>query len=544
MHTDQDVRTAVPVDARRSSLRATALLAAALLVYVSWALTLARVGPGLHYDEALFQVGAVHMLASSGPPTFTHPPLGWLKVHGRYWPVMVMPYAGATSYYVLLPVFALFGTGAFVARAAAALLAAAGLWGLGRLAGLAASPLAAAGLVLVLAVHPGLLSNTVFNDSGFAYWMAILGAACMALRGHLRHPSVLRAAVLGVACGVGVWTRLNVAWLLGAAIAGALVGFGRRALPSIRHLAAGLVGALVGSCPLILYLALTHLAPTLNFMATSDTGPRRLATLVLRVRQLASALLYDDEHRRLMWEGPALPSWQIAFIVSAVGAAGLAALVGRRDRSLDRWHRAVAVCLLVQAAVMLLSRLPVREHHLLTLVPFAALCVVLAACRLVAWRPAARLPLALAAIVYLGLAVEWDWAIRRGLVETGGTGVWSDASTAVARYLEGRPGPRVRVFDWGFDTAIQVLSAERVRPRELFWYFYPTPRPADAPVWQQEIVPGGTYLTHAEPYVTPMGTAATARFRQALARSGRPYSRRIFYDRRGRPNSELVEIEP
>src|SRR5262245_24664196 len=157
---------------------------AALAVYLAWAVALAEVGPGLHYDEALFQVGAVHWLTPPGPPTF--PWQGWIEVGGRHWQLMVMPYAGAVGSYLLLPVFAAFGPGAWLARVAAALFAAAGLWGIGRVAGLAVAPLAAGCAVLLLAVHPGLLSNSVFNDSGFAYWMGALGACCLALGGYLR----------------------------------------------------------------------------------------------------------------------------------------------------------------------------------------------------------------------------------------------------------------------------------------------------------------------------------------------------------------------
>lgn len=525
-------------------LGATAL-AAALFVYIAWAAALADVGPGLHYDEALFQVGAVHMLATPGPPTFTRPQFGWIEVHGRYWPLMVMPYAGAIGDYLLLPVFALFGPNAWVARMAAALLAAVGLWGIGRLAGIAGPPLAGAVAVLLLAVHPGLLSNSVFNDSGFAYWMAALGACCLGLHFYLRHPTALRAAILGVACGAGVWTRLNFAWLLGAAAAGALVGFGRRAVPSLRHVFAAGAGAVIGAAPLIGFMAITRFSATLDFMSDSDAGLRGLPLLTARLRQLGPALLYDDEHRRFMWDGPALPAWQPVMIATFVGLAVLAAFAGRGERGVVRWHRAVAVCLLVQTAILLLTRLPVREHHLLTLVPLAALCVVLAACRLVAWIPAARWAVAAVAVVYLALAVHWDLRLRQGLAETGGTGVWSDASTAVAHYLDGRPGPRVRVFDWGFDTSIQVVTAGRVRTRELFWPFLSTKlAKAPSPVWQEEIVPGGVYVTHAEPYLSSMGVAATARFRKALARSGRAYATLVFNDRRGRPNTEVVEIAP
>jgi len=146
---------------------------------------------------------------------------------------------------------------------------------------------------------------------------------------------------------------------------------------------------------------------------------------------------------------------------------------------------------------------------------------------------------AVVAALYLGTAVYWDLAARRGLLATGGAGQWSDATVAVARHLDARGGPRVRVLDWGFDTSMYVVTNGRVHVRELFWA---APDGPYAPVWQNEIVPGGLYLTHAEPYLTPMFAAATARYRLELARSGLNYTRVVFNDRRGRPHSELVEV--
>ena len=515
------------------------LVAAALLVYLAFAGALIAAGPGPSYDEALFQVGAVHMLNSREAPSIIQPS-GWLPFGGRSWPVMLMPYAGAVSYYLLLPVFAVFGPGLVVARAAVAVLAAFGLWGLGRLVGVALGPAAAAAVVLVLAVHPGFLSNTVFNDSGFAYWMAALGAACLALRRYIERRTALWAAAVGLACGFGVWTRLNFAWLIGAAVLGALVGFGRRAIPTAKHLAAAGAGAMLGSAPLIVYQVLTRGRVTLAVMSSFDGVPRSVPFLIWRTRLLLSSLQYDSEHRHAMWDGPpTLPLWQMEFVGGVVAAAVLTAFAGQTDDGLRRWHRATSVCFLAMAAIMIATRLPVRGHHFVTLVPLAAVAAVLAAARLISRRPALRPAVAVAAALYAGIAVYWDWTARRGLVVTGGTGAWSDATVAVARYLDARGGPPVRILDWGFHHSIYVLTNGRVQARELFWW---DPYGPHAPVWRQEIVPGGLYLTHADPYLN--FAATTARYRLALARSGLSYTRLVFNDRRGRPHSELVEVAP
>ena len=510
-------------------------------MYLAFAGALIAAGPGPNYDEALFQVGAVHMLNSRDAPAIIQPS-GWLPFGGRSWPVMLMPYAGAVSYYLLLPVFAAFGPGLVVARVAAAVIAAFGLWGLGRLVGVAAGATAAAAALLVLAVHPGFLSNTAFNDSGFAYWMAALGAACLALRRYIERRTAPWAAAVGLACGFGVWTRLNFAWLIGAIALGALVGFGRRAIPNPKHLAAAGAGAVLGSAPLILYQVLTRGRVTLAVMSSFDAEPRTLPVLVWRLRLLLSSLLYDSEHRHALWDGPpTLPLWQMEFIGGVVAAAVLTAFAGRTDDDLRRWHRATSVCFLAMAAIMIATRLPVRGHHFVTLVPLAAVAAVLAAARLLSRRPALRPAVAAVAALYAGIAVYWDWTARRGLLVTGGAGPWSDATVAVARYLDARADRRVTILDWGYDHPIHVLTNGRVRARELFWW---DPYGPQAPVWRQEIVPGGLYLTHAEPYLTTNFASTTARYRLALARSGLNYSRLVFNDRRGRPHSELVEVAP
>jgi hypothetical protein len=253
-----------------------------------------------------------------------------------------------------------------------------------------------------------------------------------------------------------------------------------------------------------------------------------------------STLLYDHEHRHALWDGPsALPLWQMEFIGVVAAAAVLTAFVGRTDDVLRRWHRATSVAFLALAAIVIATRLPVRGHHFVTLLPLGAVAAVLAGVRLLSWRRAWRPAVVVVAALYLGIAVHWDRAARRGLLVTGGAAGWSDATVDVARYLDARGGPPVRILDWGFDHSMYVITNGRVQGRELFWW---DPHGPQAPVWREEIVPGGLYLTHAEAYLN--FAPVTARFRQALARSGLNYSRLVFNDRRGRPHSELVEIAP
>ena len=121
----------VPIADHFNSHRWSLITAAAILLHLLLALGIAHQDVGLHYDEAIHQHGAVHMLHWEGKPRFAHyDPGGWIEVDGRWWPVMIMPYVGAGRHYLLLPVFALWGTDPFISRVVAALLTAFGIWAL------------------------------------------------------------------------------------------------------------------------------------------------------------------------------------------------------------------------------------------------------------------------------------------------------------------------------------------------------------------------------------------------------------------------------
>ena len=498
--------------------------------------------PGPAYDETTYECGTVHMLTSRGAPSFTHSPYGWVHTARRSWPLMVVPYAGAINNYLYLPAFALFGPGLRVSRAVHALLAVLGVLGVGLLVSRAAGALAGGAAALALAIHPGYLSNVLFNNGGIAQLMGLIGCACIALRGYLARPTAAWAAALGLFCGAGVWARLNFAWLVAAAALGALLAFGRRALPPLRHAGAMVAGALAGSAPLIWYQLRSGGRDTLAFMAGRSGAPRDADVFLLRIRQLISSLVYDSEHRVFVWGGPLLlPFWQMVFTAALVLAALALAFQGREDEDVRRWHRASAIAILALAAVMMGTRLPVREHHLMTLVPLVVVCVVLAARRWRARFAAARPVIVAVAALYAGIALSWDVSALRGLSRTGGVGPWSSVVADVARYLDAQRPPRVAYLDWGYHNSIYTITNGRVDARELFWYDSGSPY---APVWREEIAPGGVYITHGPRYLLPIGRPSTERFWQELSRSGLQYSRLSFNDARGETHTELIEVRP
>ena len=67
-----------------TSNRWSLVTAAAILLYLLLAVGLAWQDVGLHYDEAIHQHGAVHILESEGEPRFAHyDPGGWIEIGGR-----------------------------------------------------------------------------------------------------------------------------------------------------------------------------------------------------------------------------------------------------------------------------------------------------------------------------------------------------------------------------------------------------------------------------------------------------------------------------
>src|SRR5262249_27864259 len=140
----------------------------------------------------------------------------------------------------------------------------------------------------------------------------------------------------------------------------------------------------------------------------------------------SETLLSDREHRAI-WDGPALPDWQRWLFAAGVLAA-CAVCLG----SASRWARLVGAVFLMLGAFLFLSAMPVAEHHLVTLVPLAALVVAFAILPIAAQHSWGRRCAWALAIVYFGSAIYWQAAAVRGLRRSGGTGQWSDAVFALS----------------------------------------------------------------------------------------------------------------
>src|SRR4029079_11168981 len=101
----------------------------------------------------------------------------------------------------------------------------------------------------------------------------------------------------------------------------------------------------------------------------------------------------------------------------------------------DRFSRLLGLPAIILGAIMLVTRVPVAEHHLVGRVPVIVAVAAVAWCRPPLWRATIGGALCLA---YLGIALIHDATFIRNLRATGGHGDWSDAVNAVAADKEAR----------------------------------------------------------------------------------------------------------
>jgi hypothetical protein len=510
-----------------------AAILAAALIYLLLTLVQGLFVPGLQYDEAIFAHGAIHMLHGSGRPTFNNPEQSWVRIGSQPVQLMVMEYAGAAKSYLLLPGFALFGGSVVVLRIVSVLLGAIGLAGVGLFVRWAAGGPAGFFTALLLAVHPGYIGWTAFDNTGLGIWMFGLALSLAALRRFIDRPALPSALLLGAAVGFAAWGRANVAWLAIAALAGALVAAPRPTLRLARWAPAGVAGAILGGFPLVLYLIYSRLG-TFQFMSRMAESQGLVELLPERIPLAVQAAFYDA-HRRWIWRGLSAPVWETRIILGVLLLSVVICLAR------PRWPRAVAVVLVLSVLLPFLSLMPLRPYHFVAYTPVAAMVVVLAA--RIAWeRRWARPVVALLLVSYLSVAVAWSIAAGRGVRQNGGMGHWSNAIFSIAGHLQRHhPQELIRILDWGFGNSLIVLSNGALQIRESFWIGSPEISTEGIP-WGEHVRLGGVFVAWADPHTRSISAGA---FADALARApGRRYTATRFTTRTGEDVAIVYHLPP
>lgn len=541
-----------------------AVTVAALILYL--ALSIYQLDlPGLSYDEALDAVPAMQMALGRQLDI-----VDAFDLAGRQWPLMVMPYVGPTTSYLVLPGFALFGVSVTTLRVTNILLGLATLllaWGFlrdfldARVAALS---------VLLLAANP---TFVFWSRIGAIVSLPMLPLTIVVLWSLWRWYRGGRASYLLLAAfclGLGLTTKLLFIWLWVALAAAWLLlspwlrpGRGwaawrwplERSTPAVLALAAAML--LLGSAPLLLY------------------NLRDLGTVQVLAANLAQTQLYGIDNRDVLanlrtvflddlptllrgawWSGPsgelhvnrlALP----AFLLAA-GALPLFHWRGRLIYS----PRRLALFYVLVVAIVAQSAITVSglgATHLMILWPMpqalTAAALVNGAAALLNRRPARRwlwigLAGAIASVLVLA-EIRTTWQYHQALQRSGGTGWFSDAIYELAADLDqaGDGEPPILALDWGFRRSLQLLTEDRVNPEERFSYAA-QPDPAMEMFINWRVTQGpALYLLH-----TPAATAfpghrevfEDAAYRHRLA----PTLWKRYEQRDGEPVIEVFTLTP
>ncbi len=485
--------------------------------------------PGLYYDEALDLAPMLPVLR--GEPTELLRGIG-IPLGGVTYPVMLMDYMGSLNGYLSAPFLAILGPGVAAARLQPILFSAltillayalARAW-FGRGAGLLTA--------LLLAVNPSFIwfsrqgisvtsSMTVFSLASLLLldrWrranlpppISTLHSPISTPRSPLPHLSPRLALLLaGVCLGLGVWDKLIFLWwiiVVGVMALAWLTGGVRARLGRlIRALPWAALGFAAGAAPLIYY--------NLHDLLSGPFDLRNAHTLSLLLRSLLEPTAYGVNNLDVLANlGKALADFQVfvdgsyfwyngvpfsnvyAMPALAIAAAAGSLLALRRGAALRRRWFAVLAAIAVTVAASAFTVSGLWATHLFILVPLPQMTVAVAA----AWlardiagrlsRPTRWLPALLAALL-LALPVSRDvWVSQQHhatLAETGGSGRFSDAIYKLAAYLDAQgaapvapqPAPQPVALDWGIEKNVRVLTADRVRPVEIFGF---TPEPGAA----------------------------------------------------------------
>jgi hypothetical protein len=469
---------------RRAAAKRGVWIAAACVVYLL--LAGYQLGlPGLHYDEAKEAgVNAVELL--TGAPTTPFRGAA-LQLWGQRFPLMVQDYIGSLNVYLALPILAFTGVGVPNLRALpvltglAALLIVAklvstwdapdpmpdeeqawgGPWSWG---GVAAAWLLAVSPSFVFWSRQGIFVTNLMQPLAFAAlwqgerWLATGRRRC------------LFWALL--AAGFALYAKLLAVWIIGPWLL--LLAWrwwqanrtGRAPHLDRLTLAAGVLLLLAPLTPLIWFNVLTQgtIQAFLGNAGESYYGVDNLAlwrNAAVRMGQLGQALAGSHFWYLGGIYGNGLAPWAVA------GGMLLGLAVDPR--------RMAAPLLLVAAAFaascFTISALFITHYALLQ--PLLLAIGVLGYARVWAhWRRSLPLLLVLGA-VWLVLDVRAVGLYHQALTHTGGLGDHSAATYDLAYYLRYNGLGAPLALDWGLDAPIRFLSANTVRPIELFGYASP-----------------------------------------------------------------------
>jgi hypothetical protein len=469
---------------------------AAIALFLAYALRQLHL-PGFYYDEALDLVPMLALLQGEQPELLRGIGIG-------PYPVMLLDYMGSLGGYLTLPFLMVFGPGYVAARAQPIFFSCVTIllaWLLARR--WFGAPVAVV-TVLLLATNPsfiwfsrqGISVTSVMTVFSLGSLLLLDAAQERLLAQGRAAKAVAMALAAGLLIGLGLWAKLLfLRWVIVLVVMGVVLNWpAHHAQAGFRGVLAALaLGSVLGAFPLIYYNIAGWLRDgqpwTITLLINSLTQPTqqfgvdntaffenlRKAIDDVRVFLDGSYFWYNGIPFSNIYAVPAL-------VVSAVLGSGLVLLcAGARGEARRFFALLAGIGTLTVLGAFTVSGL--WSTHQFIMLPLPQMVIACAAvwladqlASLFRLRWAALRTLLFAGLVGLLLALPLSrdiWVNEQHhatLLRTGGSGRFSDAIYKLTDWLTLSQIEQPIALDWGIEKNVRVLTANRVRPVEVFGY--------------------------------------------------------------------------
>lgn len=438
-----------------------------------WNITL----PGLQYDECLAAAPAVNFLAKE--PKTEAMSIGPSIIHlaGHPLPLMIMTYIGPVKTILHIPVFGVFGISPTTVRLLPVVIV------------FLCFPLVyyfclslfdqtiASLAVLLMAVDP----STVFyltrdvGPSAIQVFLKLVSLALFIVWWKKQHWGFFFAGVF--VWGLGVSHKVDFFWIIGGIVIAAFTVW-PKIFPRLdwKNLALAVLFFLLGALPIVAFNIATGgltFAPLVERLFGEPVGVKLsfLSALVERLRQLAE-ILNGNFIAQLFAENE-IYTGIYRYVLTTVLLGGfvwlLISVILQRKPHYYLGMTALWVFIIVVLIASCFSPTTLSGHHLLALNPalttmFAVFIISITHQSSLLQR--LKFDKILIAFVLLFLTYG-SLSINKLLIQTGGTGYWSDTIYELSDYLEKKAMP-VAVMDWGFTNNLIVLSQGTLRMDRVY----------------------------------------------------------------------------
>jgi hypothetical protein len=452
--------------------------------------------PGFYYDEGFDLTPMLSVM--HGEPVDL---LRGIGIAG--YPVMRMDYMGSLNGYLTVPFMAALGPGYLAARLqpvvfslitlVLAFVLARRWFGLG----------VATVTALLLSVNPsfiwftrqGITVTSVMTVFSLGSWILLDRV------GRLAGLKVGRLAFgVGLCLGLGLWAKIVFLWWIALTVVISLVWLATRKqaikplLISLSpHLLTLLIGFVLGAAPFIYYnlagLSQGQPPATFNLLFRSLLNPTEYAVhnsnffgnLDKRFQDFAVFL-----NGSYFWYLANVPYGNVYAVPTFLVSVGVGSLLALKRTEWRKWV-ALLLCIALYLPMSSFTVSDLWATHFFVLLPLPQMvvaCAVVWLAQAVGYWLLAKLPkpiansqwLIRALLICLALTPTFSrdiWVNQHyhaALAQGGGSGRFSDAVYRLADQLNQDNVAEPIALDWGISQQLRVLTADRVRPREIFGF--------------------------------------------------------------------------